>query len=61
MGRIKTKLIQAITHELVEKHRAKLSTDVEVNKQVVKDETDIFSKKIRNAVAGYAVRLLKEK
>lgn len=61
MGRIKTKLIQAITEELIEKHSEKLSADVNNNKAVVRSETDIFSKKIRNSVAGLVARKLKEK
>lgn len=59
MGRIKTKLIQAITEELMQKHGDKLSKDVNKNKLVVKEQTDIFSKKIRNSVAGLAARRLK--
>ena len=60
MGRIKTKLTKRVTHELVEKHRNKLSDNFEENKKVVNENTNVSSKKLRNIIAGYAARLVKQ-
>ena len=59
MGRIKTRLVKAITAQLLEEHRDSFSTDYEDNKQKVADLTDVKSKKLRNIIAGYATRIMK--
>jgi small subunit ribosomal protein S17e len=59
MGRIKTKLVKAKTHKIIEKHSDKLGTNFEENKKILNEETEIPSKKIRNIIAGYATRLKK--
>ena len=61
MGRIKTKLNKRVTHQLLEEHRDKFKDNFEDNKKVLADLADIESKKIRNAIAGYATRLIKTK
>ena len=61
MGRIKTKLIKRVTEELVEKHRQELKPEFEANKKKVAELTNVSSKKLRNAIAGYATRLVKTK
>ena len=61
MGRIKTKLIKRITLELVERHRSEFKKDFEENKELVKEYAEIPSKKLRNIIAGYVTRLVKEK
>lgn len=60
MGRIKTKLIKRITLNLVKNHRDMLKPDFEENKKAVEGLADIPSKKLRNIIAGYATRLMKE-
>lgn len=59
MGRIKTKLIKRITHELMDKHKSEFKTNFEENKKLVSKFAHIESKKIRNVIAGYATRLVK--
>lgn len=61
MGRIKTNLIKRITHELMERYRQDIKPDFEENKKKVSELTDVGSKKLRNAIAGYATRLAKTK
>ena len=61
MGRIKTREIKRIARQLVEKYPDKFSPDFETNKQVLKDLGIFTSKKMRNKVAGYIVRLMKQK
>lgn len=61
MGRIKTREIKRIAKQIVEKYPGKFSPDFETNKQV-SNELGIFtSKKMRNKVAGYIVRIMKQK
>jgi small subunit ribosomal protein S17e len=59
MGRIKTRLLKAVTKDIMEKHSDKLDTEFEQNKKVVQEHTDVSSKKLRNVIAGYATRLKK--
>ena len=61
MGRIKTKLTKRIAEELISKHGDNLTTDFEKNKKLVEQYVDFPSKKIRNIVAGYVVRILRKK
>jgi small subunit ribosomal protein S17e len=60
MGRIKTQLIKRISNELVKTHREELKENFDDNKEVVSKLTDVQSSKLRNSIAGYITRLLKE-
>jgi len=57
MGRIRTRLVKNISQELVEKYPKELSTSFEKNKESLREM--IKSKKLRNKVAGYVVRIKK--
>ena len=59
MGRIKTRKVKAITMELLEQHRDHFGTDFNANKLKVNEFTGVSSKKLRNIIAGYATRLIK--
>ncbi len=59
MGRIKTMLIKRTAHKLVATHKHVFKKDFDENKKVVAIHTDIPSKKLRNAIAGYITRLMK--
>ncbi len=59
MGRIKTTMIKNLGTKLLKKYPDKFTSDFEHNKIVLKDLGIIDSKKIRNKVAGYIVRLKK--
>jgi small subunit ribosomal protein S17e len=61
MGRIKTKLIKRISLSIFKRHRDELKDNFEENKQLVNGFADIPSKKIRNIIAGYVTRLVKQK
>ena len=61
MGRIKTLLIKRITKKLISEYGDEFSQDYSKNKELVSRFTNISSLKIRNAVAGYAARLVKQK
>ena len=58
MGRIKSKLVKRTTRTIL-KGENKFTGDFETNKNSLKGA--IESKKIRNQIAGYAVRLKKQK
>ncbi len=57
MAKIKTKLVKRTTKELLEKE-IPLSEDFEKNKKILGNV--VPSKKIRNQIAGYAVRIKKQ-
>ena len=61
MGRIKTKLIKRISLNIFKRHSDELKDNFEENKQKVAEFADIPSKKIRNIIAGYVTRLVKQK
>jgi small subunit ribosomal protein S17e len=61
MGRIKTQFVKRTSQELVKKHETHFSDDFEANKRAVSSLTDVSSKKVRNIVAGYITRLVKNK
>ena len=60
IGRIKTVLIKRISKQLVDEHGDEFSEDFNKNKEVLKKYTDIKSPKIRNVIAGYVSRLVKQ-
>lgn len=59
MGRIKTGLVKRLTKEVMKHHNDQFSSEFQQNKQVLKDISNMPSKKIRNIVAGYTTRLKK--
>ena len=60
MGRIKTKLVKRITKQLVSEHKEEFSEDYNKNKEVLKKYIITKSPKIRNVIAGYSSRLIKQ-
>ena len=61
MGRIKTKFVKRKTRELLEKYGENFGKDFKENKEGLKKVAEINSKKIRNVIAGYAVKINKNK
>ena len=61
MGRIKTQFVKRTSNDLLEKHSDKFSKDFEHNKTVIMQVTDVQSKKVRNIIAGYIGRLVRNK
>jgi len=59
MGRIKTAQIKRYAKEALSKYEKDFNTDFEHNKQVLNKVSEVHSKKIRNTVAGYIARLVK--
>lgn len=61
MGRIKTQQIKRATFELYKKYGSAFTADFNENKQLLAKYVDIYSKKLRNSIAGYITRLVKRK
>jgi len=61
MGRIKTQLIKRLTFQLMKEYRDEFKPSFEENKLLVAAHLTESSKKIRNAIAGYVTRLMKNK
>lgn len=59
MGRIKTKQVKAITHDLQERYGSEFKDNFEENKVLVSSKLSGPSKKLRNIIAGYVTRLQK--
>lgn len=59
MGNVRPAHIKRIARELVERFPDKFSGDFEHNKRMVEQLTDVQTKKMRNAVAGYITRYWK--
>tara|TARA_Y100000294_G_scaffold178114_1_gene207696 strand:+ start:829 stop:1077 length:249 start_codon:yes stop_codon:yes gene_type:complete len=60
MGRIKTVLVKRVTKQLVKEHADEFSEDFTKNKEVLAKYAKIESPKLRNVVAGYVSRLIKQ-
>ena len=60
MGNVKPTYIKRVAQELLEKHRKKFRHDFEYNKQMVRELSDISTKKLRNRVAGYITRKMRK-
>jgi len=61
MGRIKTKLIKRVSNEIFKNNKDKLKTDFTENKEIIQKIADFPSKKLKNIVAGYVTRLMKQR
>jgi len=59
MGNIYTRDIKRVSAELYEKYADEITEDYGKNKELVSKYLDIYSKKVRNRVAGYLTRYAK--
>ncbi|MGD2066168.1 MAG: 30S ribosomal protein S17e [Candidatus Bathyarchaeota archaeon] len=60
-GKVRPDHVKRLARELVEQFPSKFTTDYENNKRLVDTLTNVSSKKIRNRVAGYIIRLITQK
>ena len=61
MGRIKTMLVKNIGKKLIKEHSQEFTSEFENNKLLVQKYTNVTSTKLRNIIAGYTARLVKQK
>ncbi len=60
MGRIKTSMVKNLTKKLYANNKTLFKEDFESNKLVLNDLIKTESKKLRNIIAGYLTRLVKQ-
>jgi len=61
MGRIKTLLVKRVAHKLVKEHWQEFTQEFDKNKSLVEKYTTVASTKLRNLIAGYTARLVKQR
>lgn len=61
MGRIKTLLAKRIAEKLVKEHAQEFTQEFDKNKELVEKYTTVSSQKMRNVIAGYIARLVKQR
>ena len=61
MGRIKTLLVKRIGRKLVKENAQEFTSEFDKNKALVEKYTNVSSTKMRNVIAGYTSRLVKQK
>ncbi|MGQ4871634.1 MAG: 30S ribosomal protein S17e [Candidatus Thorarchaeota archaeon] len=59
MGSIRPRYIKNAARALLQHYPDEFTTDFETNKRLVEQYTDVESKKVRNRIAGYLVRLVR--
>ena len=60
MGRIRTKQIKRLGHKFIAIHKDKLAENFVDNKKKVQELSDVNSKKLRNMIAGYITKKMKQ-
>ena len=61
MGRIKTMLVKSVAKKLIKEHAQEFTSEFDKNKELVEKYTNVSSAKMRNIIAGYTARLVKQK
>ncbi|MBI2653240.1 30S ribosomal protein S17e [Candidatus Woesearchaeota archaeon] len=61
MGRIKTTLVKSVARKLIKEHEQEFTSEFDKNKEIVDKYTTVASAKLRNMIAGYTARLMKQK
>ena len=61
MGRIKTLLVKSIAKRLIKEYGEEFTPEFDKNKELVKKYTNVASTKMRNIIAGYTARMIKQK
>jgi len=61
MGRIKTLLVKSIAKKLIKEYGEEFTPEFDKNKELVKKYTNATSTKMRNIIAGYTARMIKQK
>lgn len=61
MGRIKTLLVKRVAKRLIKEHPQEFTSEFGRNKMLVEKYTNVASTKMRNIIAGYTSRLVKQR
>jgi small subunit ribosomal protein S17e len=60
MGNIRTAFVKRIAKELIENNPDKFTLDFEENKKLVEELSTVNTKHLRNKIAGYITRLMRQ-
>ena len=60
MGNIRTSFVKRTAKELIEIYEDKFSTDFDENKKLVEEYSTVSTKHLRNKIAGYITRLIRQ-
>ncbi|BDH79201.1 MAG TPA: 30S ribosomal protein S17e [Methanothermobacter sp.] len=60
MGNIRTAFVKRVAKELVENNPGKFTLDFEKNKKLVEELSTVSTKHLRNKIAGYITRLMRQ-
>ena len=60
MGNIRTTFVKRISKELIEIHPGVFTTDFDENKILVAEYSTVSTKHLRNKIAGYVTRLVRQ-
>lgn len=60
MGRIKTQLVKRAALKFMHQHPNTFKKDFSENKVLLMGVSEIYSKKLRNIIAGYLTRLVRQ-
>ena len=61
MGNIRTSFVKRIAKELIENYNGKFTTDFDENKKLVEEYSSVSTKHLRNKIAGYITRLVRQR
>ena len=60
MGNIRTSFVKRTAKELIETYEDKFTTDFDENKKLVEEYSTVSTKHLRNKIAGYITRLVRQ-
>ena len=60
MGNIRTSFVKRIAKELLETYEGRFTTDFDENKRLVEEFSTVSTKHLRNKIAGYVTRLVRQ-
>ena len=60
MGNIRTSFVKRTAKELIETYEDKFTTDFDENKKLVEEYSSVSTKHLRNKIAGYITRLIRQ-
>ncbi|MCC7554133.1 MAG: 30S ribosomal protein S17e [Methanobacteriaceae archaeon] len=61
MGNIRTSFVKRLSRELIETHQGEFTTDFDENKKLVMEHSTVSTKHLRNKIAGYVTRLVRQR
>lgn len=60
MGNIRTSSVKRTAKELIETYEGKFTTEFDENKKLVEEYSTVSTKHLRNKIAGYVTRLVRQ-